>query len=388
MIIIWGTHHYGRVHGHGTEYLATRFGHLYWFPIFPMQSRWVTRELGDQHYGFDVPLSGRSVAATYLRFWAPLVALGLGVTMTIWGIAAAVALAVLSIWSWTWRTTRAGRERRRAQLNQLACGTACDPLWRTSSECHALRKRVEAAFAEVCNGRTPDDVARLGADTPMQAALAYANLRLVAATADAAPARKRARAASERVLDRLTNRDTDALSEGGPYRAQGTPEVAPADLEAAATRSEQHKALAFDQAMTAARGKAWDNDPNNPAVKAQIAANQQGWVQRYFGLDLSRRGWILLLLVAPIALGLMGYFLYENEVDARKALGELRTITDEICECSTRSCVSDVVTRHGSDEIDRLEDDARDGMFTRSDVDDLADRVRSCVRDASFLPQE
>ncbi len=389
MIIIWGTHHYGQIGGHGDhEHLVTRFGHLYWFPIFPLESRWVTRRIGDQLLGMEVPLSGRSVAATYLRFWAPLAALGLGATLTLWGFAAAAALLALSAWSWTWMRTRRGRERRRAQLNQLTFETACDPSIRKPDECAALRPEIDARFAEVSAGRTPDDVARFGADTPLEGALAYASLRLVAATARGETAR-RARAASERVLDRLTDRDADALGEGGPYRARQAAGATPDDLEAAAASAVQAQNRAFDEALAAARGSnrtAWDNDPANPAVRAEIARNKAE--RAWWRLDLSWRGWLLVLTLGPAFAGVVGHKLYTEHVSARRALVELRALTDELCACPTQTCVDDVVNRYTPDEVDRLERTARDGLGTDGDVDDLGRRVEACLDEAASLPVE
>lgn len=385
MIIIWGTHHYGHIGGHGdSEHLITRFGHLYWFPLFPIESRWVTHKIGDQLVGIDVKLSPRSVAATYLRFWAPLVALGVGATLTIAGIAAAVLLVALSAWSWTWMRTRTGRERRRAQLNQLAFETACDPSIRKPAQCAALRPAIDARFAEASGGRTPDDVARFGADTPLQAALAYASLRLLAATARGQTARK-AHAASERVLDRLTNRDTDALGDGGPYRAQQAAATTPADLDAAAARAVQEQNRAFADALAAARGptsSAWDNDPDNPAVKAEIARNKRA----RWGLDLTIRGWLLLGIGGTAFLGFVGYRLYQDHVSAGPAIAELRAFTDELCDCPTMACAQELAEAR-IDEINRLEKVARDGIGTDDDVDDLAKRAERCLREKLTLPE-
>jgi hypothetical protein len=382
MIIIWGTRHYGKVDGHGSEYMSTRFAHLYFFPIFPIESRWVTRRLGgDQLLGYDMPLSGRSVLATYLRFWAPLVALGVGATMTIWGIAAAAVLLGLSGWSWTWSKVR-GRELRRAQLNQIAFMTACDPLRRPTGQCIGLRREIEPRFADASNGRTPDDVARLGADTPAQAALAYGCLRIVAATAEGRTAKK-AREASERVLDRMTEREVDALAEGGPYRTKPAVDATPVALEAEAANAMNERDRIFDGAMAevrvAAEKSAWDNSPDNPAVKEEIARNK---AKRKFGLDLTRRGWALLIVGTLVAVPAVGYAIYDDQRDAKKALAELNSIADDICACETRECVQSIIGQHSDEEFDRLEGDAVDGMFIdESDVEHTADRAKSCITD-------
>ncbi len=328
MIIIYGQRYYGRVGGHGAEHLATRFAHVYFVPLFPTSSRWVSRQIGDQLYGFDVKLSARSVAAAYLRIWAPLVALGLGATLSIPGIAAAVALLALSAWSWTWFRIRGDRERRRAFLDQVAFGAACDPLRRTRADCEALRPGIEERFAEVSGGRTPDDVARFGAATPEQAAFAYALLRLVAATGRGHTARK-ARAASERILDDVTDGDAGALADGGPYRARNPVAARPgAELEAAAAAVVQARNEVLDDAIRATQPpqrSAWDNDPSNPAVKEEIARNKQ---QRA-GTD--RKLLIAAIIGAPLVVGYAIYDYMEERAAEARALTEIRTFVDDIC---------------------------------------------------------
>jgi len=42
MIIIYGTHHYGKVDSHDHQYQLTRFFHLYYIPLLPLSSIWVT----------------------------------------------------------------------------------------------------------------------------------------------------------------------------------------------------------------------------------------------------------------------------------------------------------------------------------------------------------
>jgi hypothetical protein len=384
MIIVWGSRHYGKVDGHGSEYMSTRFGHLYFIPLIPLESRWVTRVLGgDQLLGFDTPLSARSVLATYLRVWAPFIALGLGATMTIWGFAAAAVLLGLSGWSWTWTKVR-GRELRRAQLNQIAFMTACDPLRRPVHQCMSLRREIEARFAEVSHGRTPDDVARLGADTPLEAALAYGCLRIVAATAEGRTARK-AREASERVLDRLTEREVDALADGGPYRARPAVDAAPVALEAAAADAMHERDRVFDGAMAevdaAAEKSAWDNSPDNPEVKAEIARNKARRKKHWLGIDLTWKGWALLIVGAVVIIPAVGYKLYDDQQNAKHALAELNAIADQLCACDTRACIQSTLASHSEEELDHLEKTVRDGISLDDDVDDVADRAKDCIRD-------
>jgi hypothetical protein len=86
-----------------------------------------------------------------------------------------------------------------------------------------LQADIANRWAQVADGSTPDDVARLGAANPAQAVLAYASLRLAARLAPPRHAQK-ARDASERILDAVRDHDDTAL-EGGPYRSTAQPQL-------------------------------------------------------------------------------------------------------------------------------------------------------------------
>jgi len=217
MLIVYGTRHYGKVEDHDCQYAVTRFAHVYFVPLFPLESFWVTGEEEDGFRGHPVRLSGKSVAAGYLRVWGPILAIGGVASGGLAGIAGGVVAAGLSAWSWAWRRVRSPRERRRSDFHLLAYGTRCDPLRMPRALAEDLQRAYDARWAEVSEGRTPDDVARLGAANPVQAILAYGALRLAARTAPARHARQ-ARDASERILDEITDTDAEALR-GGPYRS-------------------------------------------------------------------------------------------------------------------------------------------------------------------------
>ncbi len=372
MIIFYGHRFYGRIDGHGAEYLATTFAHVYFLPLFPTGSRWVTRQVGDQVLGFDVKLSARSVAAAYLRIWAPLLALGLGATLTIPGIAVAVGLLALSAWSWTWLRIRGGHERRRALLNQIAFGAACDPMRRPVAQCEALRCEVDQRFAEVSGARTPEDVARFGADSPAHAALAYASLRLVAAIAGGDTGRK-ARAVSDSLLDNVSTGDARALADGGPYRveARASDSVVSA-LEAAAAAVIQAQDRGIDESIRAAQpASAWDNSPENPAVKEEIARNK---AQR---AGTNRLAWVALVVVAVASGAYVIYDIATKHVATDRALTELRSISDELCRCPTRACFVDLLEARRP-AIDRAERTVRENESSDSELDQLADRAERC----------
>jgi hypothetical protein len=63
VIIIWGTRNGGKVEQREGQYALTRFAHVYWMPLFPVSSMWVT---GDG-VGHKMKLSPKSVFAGFMR---------------------------------------------------------------------------------------------------------------------------------------------------------------------------------------------------------------------------------------------------------------------------------------------------------------------------------
>jgi len=223
MIVIYGTAFYGQVDGHDGQRQLTKFFHLYYVPLVPVDTLWVTRDLARGYHGHAVQMSGRSVLAGYARVWGPIAAVGAAAAGGVGGVVAAGALAALTAWTWTWRSVRSARERRRSDFHLRAFGTRCDPLKMDSALASVLQADVAGRWAQVADGNTPEDVARLGAANPAQAVLAYASLRLAARLAPGAHARD-ARDASERILDAVRDHDDRAL-EGGPYRSTAQPQL-------------------------------------------------------------------------------------------------------------------------------------------------------------------
>jgi hypothetical protein len=215
MIVIYGTRFYGQVDAHEGQRQLTRFFHIYYVPLIPVGTMWVTRQTERGYNGHPVRMSGRSVVAGYARVWGPVAAVGAIATGSVGGAIAAVGCAALAAWSWTWRSIRSAREQKRSDFHLLAFGTRCDPLNMDDQLAQTLQGQIAQRWAEVAEGSSPEDVARLGAATPAQAVLAYASLRLAARLAPAAHARD-ARTASDRILDAI--KDTPVL-EGGPYRS-------------------------------------------------------------------------------------------------------------------------------------------------------------------------
>jgi hypothetical protein len=215
MIVIYGTRFYGKVDNHDGQHQLTRFFHIYYVPLVPVSTMWVTRTTGQGYSGHDVKMSLRSVVAGYARVWGPVAAVGALATGSVAGAAVAVGAGALAAWSWTWRSLRGAREQRRSDFHLLAFGTRCDPIKMSEPLASNLQAAIARRWAEVSEGSSPEDVARLGATSPAQAVLAYASLRLAARLAPGAHAHE-AHAASERILDAI--KDTPSL-EGGPYRA-------------------------------------------------------------------------------------------------------------------------------------------------------------------------
>ena len=103
VIVIFGHRTYGAVDEQGGEYAVTKFAHVYYLPIFPTGSVWMT----GPETGIPTPLNFKSIAAGYLRTWG----LGLGVLCFVLGLTGLnVLLALLglisasvSISTWKWR---------------------------------------------------------------------------------------------------------------------------------------------------------------------------------------------------------------------------------------------------------------------------------------------
>ncbi|MBX3158780.1 MAG: hypothetical protein KF773_22625 [Deltaproteobacteria bacterium] len=209
MIIIYGTRRGGKIDERDGQYALTRFAHVYYLPLFPVGSVWMT----GSETGHQAKLSGRSVLAGYARTWGPLAGIGLlfaGAT----GIVAGVGLLALTAFTFTWHGLRTPSAKRRSDLNLLSFGTRCDPSMMPRELVDALRPEVEARWAELSGGATPSDVARFGTDDVARASAAYAVLRL---TAIDLPRSQRAEAEADaaRIVDNIRELGDGT---GGPYR--------------------------------------------------------------------------------------------------------------------------------------------------------------------------
>ena len=73
MIIVWGSKLYGKVDEiEGVGYVATQFGHLFWIPLIPFNSFFVTRDGQHDFDGTPIGLHGKSVLVGYTRVFSVL----------------------------------------------------------------------------------------------------------------------------------------------------------------------------------------------------------------------------------------------------------------------------------------------------------------------------
>ena len=213
MFVVWGTRNAGKVDQRDGQYALTRFAHVYWLPLIPTSSVWVTSE----GIGHEMKFSVRSVLSGYARTWALVLGtagiLGVGGTAVFVLAIAAVALAAMS---WAWKDTNGDRAERRSDMNQRAFGTRCEPKLLPAPPVATLTTELKERWAVVADGQSPGDVARFGTDDMERAASAYGVLRLTALTLPPAQA-KDAEAEAQRIAEGA--REKLQITDGGPYRS-------------------------------------------------------------------------------------------------------------------------------------------------------------------------
>lgn len=70
MLLIWGSRQYGKVDEvPGLFHVATRFFHIWFIPLIPLQSYIVLQRTGNSFHGMATSMSGKSVLAGYARIW-------------------------------------------------------------------------------------------------------------------------------------------------------------------------------------------------------------------------------------------------------------------------------------------------------------------------------
>lgn len=221
MMIIYGHRSYGRVHGHRGEYAQTQFAHLYYLPLIPMTSLWVT----GGNRGFHIDLCARSVIATYLRWWGlAFAALALALSPGLVGAAIATPLAVAVGFAWYWRAIRGGHAIRQSDGDRAVFGSRCPPALMTPEMRQELRGRLDERWSKIGGGRSPEDVVSFGPRTPEEGLFAYGLLRLAAIE-------HRDRAAAEAADKLLAGIERDPTA-GSPYRGDAGVAFVPIGEEA------------------------------------------------------------------------------------------------------------------------------------------------------------
>ncbi len=239
MIIFYGSRAYGRVDGHGGEHAQTSFAHVYYMPLFPLQSHWITDTRDGSTRGFQIRAHGKSILATYLRMWGPVVAVACLASGDVAAMLVGAAFAALTVWAWTWRR---GRASRRSDFNLVAYGSRCEPRRMTTGMRAQLKTALDARWERLALGRPPDDVAQYGAKNLDEAATAYGLLRLAGV--------ERRDATAHAAADRIAAGTYEAAPDSdGPYRADHH-DVVPGAVDPTAAAA----VLAQVQAVAAAHG--------------------------------------------------------------------------------------------------------------------------------------
>jgi len=207
MMIVYGHRWYGRVHGHGGEHAQTQFAHIYYVPLIPMSSFWVTS--GSR--GFYTRMSARSVIATYLRWWGLVAAVAtFAISPDLTGALIAAPLVAAVALAWSWRSIRGAHAIRQSDADRVVFGSHCPPELLTTEMRQGLRSQLDERWAKLGGGRSPEDVVSFGARSPEEGLFAYGLLRL-AAVEHRDPA---AAAGADKLLAGIEREH----AEGSPYR--------------------------------------------------------------------------------------------------------------------------------------------------------------------------
>ena len=222
MWIVAGERSYGRVAEYNNEFVQTKFAHVWFLPFVPIKSQWAHR-VGYGTLGFEIRTDARSVAATYLRWYAPWIAAAVMYRApVVVGAPVGAALALAVAWSWSWRWLRGARARKRSDWDLLAFRTRCDPARMLPDPRAKLAQAFEDAWKLVGGHRSPEDVARFGAADARQAVCAYGLLRLAAVA--------RGDRDALQLADRISDGTFEPTQDDGPYRT--SIDVAPAPAPA------------------------------------------------------------------------------------------------------------------------------------------------------------
>jgi hypothetical protein len=162
VVIIYGVKPYGEVDEQAGQYAVTRFGHVYYLPVVPHGSLWVT----GPGRGIPTPLNLKSVVAAYMRTWGLLV----GACIAIGCFSVSILLSILGVFvfaagagSWKlWRKRTTEDAKLRGNLNALAFGTYCSPELLSAPIREHYKLELQRRQEITQNARPPEDVARFG----------------------------------------------------------------------------------------------------------------------------------------------------------------------------------------------------------------------------------
>jgi len=209
MVIIYGRRAYGRVDAHAGEHAQTTFAHVWYMPLFPIQSFWITDD-SDAPRGFEIRMHGRSVLLSYLRMWGPIAAIGCFVSGSVGGLVAGAVLAALSLGAWI---ARSARPSRRSDFNLVAFGSRCEPQRMPADMLARIKQGLQDRWDKLGLTRPPEDVAQYGAKSLAEASTAYGLLRIAGI--------ERRDPAAHAAADRIAAGQYDAApAKDGPYREE------------------------------------------------------------------------------------------------------------------------------------------------------------------------
>jgi hypothetical protein len=216
--IIFGIRYFGAVLGCQGQYVATRFFHLYYLPLIPLGSMWVTGEEEPEQEGWlkttekvtlGVPLSLHllSVLTGYVRAWSlVLAAVCFGREDTPWGWLLLSAFLA----SWTWRAV-GGQKARRRRLFGAATGLFCAPELLPPEQASGLLGRLMTEWRKRYGSGAPEAL-----EGPVELAtlpLHYAVLRLTARVHGSERASQQAEALFQQVTASPDRAPVQALQE-------------------------------------------------------------------------------------------------------------------------------------------------------------------------------
>jgi hypothetical protein len=298
-VIIYGVRPYGTVDVHGGEYAETSFFHIWFVPLVPTSSHWITGKTADGSTGYSIDMYGKSVLAGYSRVWGPAIALGAFVAGTggnpIMLLISALAIA-LTAWSWTWRNVRSEAAKRRSDFNLVAFGTRCEPRRMTHELQAAFKSTLDKEWNERKPDRSPNEIARHGTKDAHEAVIAYGLLRIAGAM------RGRDGREEDADADRILDGAHSTLAVGeGPYRE---------GVQQSMTGSLATVVQSMAVAQEAMRESA-------PQARAERLVQQK---------RRSRKQLVGLILATPFALGAVALFVQAVTPTRDVTISELRSM--------------------------------------------------------------